>query len=79
MRGYFGLWAGVLSEKDHPELFRLQIDGRTRDRKVDAEAATAANRQLLEVVRELSRRKTGVAAEITAATIRQVERELSKP
>lgn len=73
MRGYFELWVNVLLERDHPTLVRLARPKDARQGGSVPELRGAATEQLLDIVRELHRSKTGVAAEVTAATVRHVE------
>ena len=79
MRAYFELWAKVLLERDHPEVVRLTRRDGARQAETGAELGKGVRQELLDTVRELNRLKTGVAAEITSATLRQVERDLVKP
>ena len=76
-RGYFELWANVLAERDHPELVRLtNREGLLRP---DQLAAWRSSREAaVKSLRELNRRKVGLAAEITATTIRFVQRDLDR-
>ncbi len=79
MRGYFELWVKVLVERDHPALVRLPHSERIRWSDTDLQLERGLRQGLLDAVRELGRSKTGVAAEITNATLRQIEREMAKP
>jgi hypothetical protein len=76
---YFELWAKVLLERDHPALVRLTRSDRAPEPETGGKLGQAASRELLDTVRALNRAKTGVAADITGATLRQVERDLAKP
>lgn len=76
--GYFDLWTRVVLERDHPELVRLtRADGEPLPESA-ADLLRVARRDLVAVLRELAVSKSGVAAEITAATIRSVESDPGK-
>lgn len=78
MRGYFELWTNVVLERDHPELVRLGRTGRIGRPASAAELRRVTQATLLATLRELARSKTRMAAEITAATIRSVERDWAR-
>jgi hypothetical protein len=78
MRGYFELWANVVLERDHPELVRLTRADGARLPETAGELRKVVQLELLTALRELAQSKTAIAAEITAATIRSVERDLAK-
>jgi hypothetical protein len=76
-RGYFELWANILAERDHPELVRLT--NRDGPLTPDELAAWRTSRETaVKSLRELNRRKVGLAAEITTTTIRFVQRDLGR-
>lgn len=78
VRGYFELWARVVLERDHPELVRLTRAEGERLPEPTVDLLRVAHRGLLALLRELVPSKRGIAAEITAATIRSVESDLAK-
>ena len=78
MRGYFELWVNVLIERDHPELVRLTRTRALREQETERELRMPVIRELLDTMRELNGSKTGLAAEITGATLRWVERDLER-
>lgn len=78
VRGYFDVWVRVLLERDHPTLVRLNRPRDTRAGETLDEWDRVARQGLLDTLRELNRSKTGVAAEITGATVRQEERALAR-
>jgi hypothetical protein len=78
MRGYFNLWVNVLLERDHPDLVRLTRADEVRLPETAADLRRIVQRTLLAALHELAGSKTGIAAEITIATIRSVERDTAK-
>jgi hypothetical protein len=78
IRGYFELWVNVILERDHPGLVRLTRAEGVRLPETAGDLRRGASRELLATLRELARSKTGIAAEITAGTIRSVESDLAK-
>jgi hypothetical protein len=77
-REYFGLWAGVLMERDNPESVRLGRRNAPRDPSAYAAPARLERMELLETLRQLNVSRSGAAAEMTATTIRSIEREMAR-
>lgn len=78
MRGYFELWTNVVLERDHPALVRLTRAEGQRLPEAAGDLRRGTRAELLAALRELAQLKAGIAAEITEATIRSVERDLAK-
>lgn len=78
MRGYFELWVNVVVERDHPEMLRLRGENELRDEDKYRQWYRRAGGEVLDTLRLLNANKTGVAAEVTAVTIRSVERDRAK-
>lgn len=77
-RGYFELWHKVVLERDYPRLVRLGRSDGPRVPETGGAAGVLTKRQLLNIVQRLNAAKVGVAAELTATTVRRVDQELAR-
>jgi hypothetical protein len=78
MRGYFELWVNVVMERNHPEMLRLRGETELPDEDNYRQWHRRAGGEVLDALRLLNANKTGAAAEVTAVTIRSVERDRAK-